>query len=266
MAFRARHGIFAVTPQRPLGCRLAGTAHATSPRPSAACRWIQDLDADPVAVDARLRGDPLRSQSSTPGPAGGWRVRWRGRVRRRAVMGQQGSRRGPHRRGPPGRRPRGAHGPRVGSPHLCRGLRPGPGSTRGPSPCSAPAGRRCHPGRGRRGRDACLGTDIVGTGPRRGRRAGGRPWLGEVNATRALGDAGAPASRPPSASRRAAERLGLRAGLAGSPQGSRRRPGARTPSRTLRTSSASPSTVGPPKNSPRPPSCSAATPASEAAG
>ncbi|GHH36043.1 DNA-3-methyladenine glycosylase 2 [Streptomyces candidus] len=54
------HGIVALTP-RPdhIACRLALTDLRDLTHAISRCRWLLDLDADPVAVDERLRADPL---------------------------------------------------------------------------------------------------------------------------------------------------------------------------------------------------------------
>ncbi|MGQ4485924.1 helix-turn-helix domain-containing protein [Streptomyces sp. 372A] len=54
------HGIVALTP-RPghIACRLALTDPRDLTLAISRCRWLLDLDADPVAVDEQLRTDPL---------------------------------------------------------------------------------------------------------------------------------------------------------------------------------------------------------------
>ncbi|GAA4894038.1 AlkA N-terminal domain-containing protein [Streptomyces coeruleoprunus] len=54
------HGIVALAP-RPdhISCRLTLTDHRDLTHAISRCRWLLDLDADPVAVDGELRGDPL---------------------------------------------------------------------------------------------------------------------------------------------------------------------------------------------------------------
>ncbi|WP_433549292.1 AlkA N-terminal domain-containing protein [Streptomyces sp. CA-294286] len=54
------HGIVALTP-RPdhIACRLSLTDLRDLTHAISRCRWLLDLDADPVAVDERLRADPL---------------------------------------------------------------------------------------------------------------------------------------------------------------------------------------------------------------
>ncbi|WP_267242379.1 DNA-3-methyladenine glycosylase 2 family protein [Streptomyces sp. PR69] len=54
------HGIVALTP-RPghIACRLSLTDHRDLTIAISRCRWLLDLDADPAAVDDRLRADPL---------------------------------------------------------------------------------------------------------------------------------------------------------------------------------------------------------------
>ncbi|MEV4945447.1 AlkA N-terminal domain-containing protein [Streptomyces sp. NPDC053755] len=54
------HGIVALAP-RPdhIACRLSLTDPRDLTHAISRCRWMLDLDADPVAVDDQLRGDPL---------------------------------------------------------------------------------------------------------------------------------------------------------------------------------------------------------------
>ncbi|MFB7914268.1 AlkA N-terminal domain-containing protein [Streptomyces sp. NPDC056061] len=60
LALRHGHGIVALTP-RPdhIGCRLLLTDPRDLTLAISRCRWLLDLDADPVAVDDRLRADPV---------------------------------------------------------------------------------------------------------------------------------------------------------------------------------------------------------------
>ncbi|MFJ9624314.1 AlkA N-terminal domain-containing protein [Streptomyces sp. NPDC101181] len=62
-------GIVALAP-RPdhVACRLALTDLRDLTRAISRCRWLLDLDADPVAVDARLRADPLLAPLVDAGP------------------------------------------------------------------------------------------------------------------------------------------------------------------------------------------------------
>ncbi|ATW51506.1 AlkA N-terminal domain-containing protein [Streptomyces peucetius] len=54
------HGIVALTPHPDhIGCRLSLTDPRDLTIAISRCRWMLDLDADPVAVDDQLRGDPL---------------------------------------------------------------------------------------------------------------------------------------------------------------------------------------------------------------
>jgi AraC family transcriptional regulator, regulatory protein of adaptative response / DNA-3-methyladenine glycosylase II len=54
------HGIVALTPQPDhIGCRLRLTDPRDLTQAISRCRWLLDLDADPVAVDEQLRSDPL---------------------------------------------------------------------------------------------------------------------------------------------------------------------------------------------------------------
>ncbi|MFF9350424.1 AlkA N-terminal domain-containing protein [Streptomyces sp. NPDC014734] len=60
LTLRHGHGIVALTP-RPdhIGCRLLLTDPRDLTLAISRCRWLLDLDADPVAVDDQLRADPL---------------------------------------------------------------------------------------------------------------------------------------------------------------------------------------------------------------
>ncbi|MFB6716217.1 MULTISPECIES: AlkA N-terminal domain-containing protein [unclassified Streptomyces] len=54
------HGIVALTPHPDhIGCRLLLTDPRDLTLAISRCRWLLDLDADPVAVDDQLRSDPL---------------------------------------------------------------------------------------------------------------------------------------------------------------------------------------------------------------
>ncbi|NED79792.1 DNA-3-methyladenine glycosylase 2 family protein [Streptomyces sp. SID11233] len=54
------HGIVALTPHPDhIACRLSLTDPRDLTRAISRCRWLLDLDADPVAVDEQLRADPL---------------------------------------------------------------------------------------------------------------------------------------------------------------------------------------------------------------
>lgn len=54
------HGIVALTPAPDhIGCRLSLTDPRDLTQAISRCRWLLDLDADPVAVDEQLRADPL---------------------------------------------------------------------------------------------------------------------------------------------------------------------------------------------------------------
>ncbi|MCH0542430.1 DNA-3-methyladenine glycosylase 2 family protein [Streptomyces sp. MUM 203J] len=54
------HGTVALSPAPDhIVCRLALTDHRDLTHAISRCRWLLDLDADPVAVDAQLRADPL---------------------------------------------------------------------------------------------------------------------------------------------------------------------------------------------------------------
>ncbi|MFI5628808.1 AlkA N-terminal domain-containing protein [Streptomyces sp. NPDC051664] len=54
------HGIVALTPHPDhIACRLSLTDPRDLTRAISRCRWLLDLDADPVAVDDQLRADPL---------------------------------------------------------------------------------------------------------------------------------------------------------------------------------------------------------------
>ncbi|MFJ7416112.1 AlkA N-terminal domain-containing protein [Streptomyces sp. NPDC098077] len=63
------HGIVALTPKPDhIACRLSLTDPRDLTRAISRCRWLLDLDADPVAVDARLRTDPLLAPLVDTGP------------------------------------------------------------------------------------------------------------------------------------------------------------------------------------------------------
>ncbi|MFI1806951.1 AlkA N-terminal domain-containing protein [Streptomyces californicus] len=54
------HGVVALAPKPDhIACRLSLTDPRDLTRAISRCRWLLDLDADPVAVDDRLRTDPL---------------------------------------------------------------------------------------------------------------------------------------------------------------------------------------------------------------
>ncbi|MEV5603975.1 AlkA N-terminal domain-containing protein [Streptomyces sp. NPDC052299] len=63
------HGIVALTP-RPdhIACRLSLTDPRDLTLAISRCRWLLDLDADPVAVDGQLRADPLLAPLVDAGP------------------------------------------------------------------------------------------------------------------------------------------------------------------------------------------------------
>ncbi|MFJ9931311.1 AlkA N-terminal domain-containing protein [Streptomyces misionensis] len=63
------HGIVALAP-RPdhIACRLTLSDLRDLPVAISRCRWLLDLDADPVAVDDRLRTDPLLAPLVDEGP------------------------------------------------------------------------------------------------------------------------------------------------------------------------------------------------------
>ncbi|MFG2610860.1 AlkA N-terminal domain-containing protein [Streptomyces anulatus] len=63
------HGIVALTPESDhIACRLSLTDPRDLTRAISRCRWLLDLDADPVAVDAQLRTDPLLAPLVDAGP------------------------------------------------------------------------------------------------------------------------------------------------------------------------------------------------------
>lgn len=63
------HGIVALTPKPDhISCRLSLTDPRDLTRAISRCRWLLDLDADPVAVDAQLRTDPLLAPLVDAGP------------------------------------------------------------------------------------------------------------------------------------------------------------------------------------------------------
>ncbi|MFF2719893.1 AlkA N-terminal domain-containing protein [Streptomyces sp. NPDC058011] len=63
------HGIVALTPQPGhIACRLSLTDPRDLTQAISRCRWLLDLDADPVAVDDRLRTDPLLAPLVESGP------------------------------------------------------------------------------------------------------------------------------------------------------------------------------------------------------
>lgn len=63
------HGIVALTPKSDhIACRLSLTDPRDLTRAINRCRWLLDLDADPVAVDAQLRTDPLLAPLVDAGP------------------------------------------------------------------------------------------------------------------------------------------------------------------------------------------------------
>ncbi|MFJ5049851.1 AlkA N-terminal domain-containing protein [Streptomyces sp. NPDC088719] len=63
------HGIVALTPKPDhIACRLSLTDPRDLTRAISRCRWLLDLDADPVAVDAQLRTDPLLAPLVDAGP------------------------------------------------------------------------------------------------------------------------------------------------------------------------------------------------------
>ncbi|MFF9511193.1 AlkA N-terminal domain-containing protein [Streptomyces sp. NPDC014724] len=60
LTLRHGHGIVALTPHPDhIGCRLLLTDPRDLTLAISRCRWLLDLDADPVAVDDQLRSDPL---------------------------------------------------------------------------------------------------------------------------------------------------------------------------------------------------------------
>ncbi|MET9927252.1 MULTISPECIES: AlkA N-terminal domain-containing protein [unclassified Streptomyces] len=63
------HGIVTLTPQPGhIACRLSLTDPRDLTQAISRCRWLLDLDADPVAVDDRLRTDPLLAPLVESGP------------------------------------------------------------------------------------------------------------------------------------------------------------------------------------------------------
>ncbi|WP_137229001.1 AlkA N-terminal domain-containing protein [Streptomyces sp. BPSDS2] len=63
------HGVVALTPAPDhIACRLSLTDPRDLTRAISRCRWLLDLDADPVAVDAQLRTDPLLAPLVDAGP------------------------------------------------------------------------------------------------------------------------------------------------------------------------------------------------------
>ncbi|MFD8061650.1 AlkA N-terminal domain-containing protein [Streptomyces cyaneofuscatus] len=63
------HGIVALTPQPGhIAARLSLTDPRDLTQAISRCRWLLDLDADPVAVDDRLRTDPLLAPLVEAGP------------------------------------------------------------------------------------------------------------------------------------------------------------------------------------------------------
>lgn len=63
------HGVVALTPAADhIACRLSLTDPRDLTRAISRCRWLLDLDADPVAVDAQLRTDPLLAPLVDAGP------------------------------------------------------------------------------------------------------------------------------------------------------------------------------------------------------
>ncbi|MBW3362200.1 AlkA N-terminal domain-containing protein [Streptomyces microflavus] len=63
------HGIVALTPQPDhIACRLSLTDPRDLTQAISRCRWLLDLDADPVAVDSQLRTDPLLAPLVDAGP------------------------------------------------------------------------------------------------------------------------------------------------------------------------------------------------------
>ncbi|MFB7296815.1 AlkA N-terminal domain-containing protein [Streptomyces rubiginosohelvolus] len=63
------HGVVALTPKPDhIACRLFLTDPRDLTRAISRCRWLLDLDADPVAVDAQLRTDPLLAPLVDAGP------------------------------------------------------------------------------------------------------------------------------------------------------------------------------------------------------
>ncbi|MFJ6612377.1 AlkA N-terminal domain-containing protein [Streptomyces sp. NPDC091289] len=63
------HGVVALSPAPDhIACRLSLTDPRDLTRAISRCRWLLDLDADPVAVDAQLRTDPLIAPLVDAGP------------------------------------------------------------------------------------------------------------------------------------------------------------------------------------------------------
>ncbi|MEU0163721.1 AlkA N-terminal domain-containing protein [Streptomyces sp. NPDC006261] len=63
------HGTVALTPQPDhIACRLSLTDPRDLTQAISRCRWLLDLDADPVAVDDRLRTDPVLAPLVGTGP------------------------------------------------------------------------------------------------------------------------------------------------------------------------------------------------------
>ncbi|MFF5771172.1 AlkA N-terminal domain-containing protein [Streptomyces californicus] len=63
------HGVVALAPKPDhIACRLSLTDPRDLTRAISRCRWLLDLDADPVAVDDRLRTDPLLAPLVGAGP------------------------------------------------------------------------------------------------------------------------------------------------------------------------------------------------------
>ncbi|WP_069737248.1 AlkA N-terminal domain-containing protein [Streptomyces sp. EN27] len=63
------HGVVALIPKPDhIACRLSLTDPRDLTRAISRCRWLLDLDADPVAVDAQLRTDPLLAPLVDAGP------------------------------------------------------------------------------------------------------------------------------------------------------------------------------------------------------
>ncbi|MFE6732378.1 MULTISPECIES: AlkA N-terminal domain-containing protein [Streptomyces] len=63
------HGVVALAPKPDhIACRLSLTDPRDLTRAISRCRWLLDLDADPVAVDDRLRTDPLLAPLVDAGP------------------------------------------------------------------------------------------------------------------------------------------------------------------------------------------------------
>ncbi|MFF6928408.1 AlkA N-terminal domain-containing protein [Streptomyces californicus] len=63
------HGVVALAPKPDhIACRLSLTDPRDLTRAISRCRWLLDLDADPVTVDDRLRTDPLLAPLVDAGP------------------------------------------------------------------------------------------------------------------------------------------------------------------------------------------------------